>query len=273
MALNAEKERKVERWLMRKHVNVEEIAGFTFMQFYKPRPGKCKPYWRCLDGVGVFIFTLNSGFVRGAQLQSIWWNWGPRLNPAWVVQYLLERKVPFTNYNPPVKQLDKLAAVHTYNEFSKRMRSFCRWGIFWLVYGMLLFLGGWSMIVANIHASWLGGFLVLLMGILLVGLSLNILYMGIFCQYSLTLDLHEMVLQRQDKQDEPAKFAYSELRKVNFTSMPYGKSGDIFYMEFLDADFAYYSYPIERVPVKRFDEIVSQLRQLGIDATNSCQGF
>ena len=62
MVLEEEKEYKVECWLKRKHVNVEEIAGFTFMQYYKPRPSKCKPYWYCLDGLGVFIFTLKSGF-------------------------------------------------------------------------------------------------------------------------------------------------------------------------------------------------------------------
>lgn len=82
MVLEEEKERKVECWLKRKRVNVEEIAGFTFMQYYKPRPSKCKPYWRCLDGLGVFIFTLKSGFVRGAQLQGMWLNRGFRLNPA-----------------------------------------------------------------------------------------------------------------------------------------------------------------------------------------------
>lgn len=32
MVLEEEKEYKVECWLKRKHVNVEEIAGFTFMQ-------------------------------------------------------------------------------------------------------------------------------------------------------------------------------------------------------------------------------------------------
>lgn len=67
MALTEEETYKVERWLKRKHVNVEEVAGFTFMQYYKPRPSKCKPYWRCLYGLGVFIFTLKSGFVRGTQ--------------------------------------------------------------------------------------------------------------------------------------------------------------------------------------------------------------
>ena len=44
MALTEEETYKVERWLKRKHVNVEEVAGFTFMQYYKPRPSKCKPY-------------------------------------------------------------------------------------------------------------------------------------------------------------------------------------------------------------------------------------
>ena len=55
MVLEEEKERKVECWLKRKHVNVEEIAGFTFMQYYKPRSSKCKPYWRNArprDGTG-----------------------------------------------------------------------------------------------------------------------------------------------------------------------------------------------------------------------------
>ena len=55
MVLEEEKERKVECWLKRKRVNVEEIAGFTFMQYYKPRPSKCKPIgvvwmdWVCLS--------------------------------------------------------------------------------------------------------------------------------------------------------------------------------------------------------------------------------
>lgn len=55
MALTEEETYKVERWLKRKHVNVEEVAGFTFMQYYKPRPSKCKPYcvvcmdWVCLS--------------------------------------------------------------------------------------------------------------------------------------------------------------------------------------------------------------------------------
>jgi hypothetical protein len=44
MELTEEETYKVERWLKRKHVNVEEVAGFTFMQYYKPRPSKCKPY-------------------------------------------------------------------------------------------------------------------------------------------------------------------------------------------------------------------------------------
>ena len=130
MVLEEEKEYKVECWLKRKHVNVEEIAGFTFMQYYKPRPSKCKPYWRCLDGLGVFIFTLKSGFVRGVQLQGMWLNRGSRLNPAWVVQYLLARQIPFTNYETPLKQVDSLAVVHVYNEFPKCMRSRRRWGIF-----------------------------------------------------------------------------------------------------------------------------------------------
>ena len=55
MVLEEEKEYKVECWLKRKHVNVEEIAGFTFMQYYKPRPSKCNLIgivwmdWVCLS--------------------------------------------------------------------------------------------------------------------------------------------------------------------------------------------------------------------------------
>ena len=69
--------------------------------------------------------------------------------------------------------------------------------------------------------------------------------------------------------DETVKFAYSDLRKVNFTSAPFVSHEFISFIEFLDTDFAYHCYPIERVPVEKFDEIVSILRQLGIDATNS----
>lgn len=120
MELTEEETYKVERWLKRKHVNVEEVAGFTFMQYYKPRPSKCKPYWCCLYGLGVFIFTLKSGFVRGAQLQGMWLNMGLRLNPAWIVQYLLVRKIPFTNYETPLKQLDRLSSIRTYDEFQRK---------------------------------------------------------------------------------------------------------------------------------------------------------
>lgn len=267
MVLEEEKERKVECWLKRKHVNVEEIAGFTFMQYYKPRPSKCRPYWRCLDGLGVFIFTLKSGFVRGAQLQGMWLNRGSRLNPAWIVQYLLARQIPFTNYEPLLRQLDSLAVVHVYNEFPKCMRSRRRWGIFELLFGSFVFFWSCLVIFGTPHV-WLAGLLVLLIGIGHVGLSLFTLYQGISCQYALTLEPREMVLQRPDE-DEPVKFAYSDLRKVNFTSAPFVSHEFISFIEFLDTDFAYHCYPIERVPVKKFDEIVSILRQLGIDATNS----
>lgn len=267
MVLEEEKEYKVECWLKRKHVNVEEIAGFTFMQYYKPRPSKCKPYWYCLDGLGVFIFTLKSGFVRGAQLQGMWLNRGSRLNPAWVVQYLLARQIPFTNYETPLKQVDSLAVVHVYNEFPKCMRSRRRWGIFELLFGAFVFFWSCLVIFGTPHV-WLAGLLVLLIGIGHVGLSLFTLYQGISCQYALTLEPREMILQRQDE-DEPVKFAYSDLRKVNFTSAPFVSHEFISFIEFLDTDFAYHCYPIERVPVKKFDEIVSILRQLGIDATNS----
>lgn len=219
MVLEEEKEYKVECWLKRKHVNVEEIAGFTFMQYYKPRPSKCKPYWYCLDGLGVFIFTLKSGFVRGAQLQGMWLNRGSRLNPAWVVQYLLARQIPFTNYETPLKQVDSLAVVHVYNEFPKCMRSRRRWGIFELLFGSFVFF--WScLVIFGTPYVWLAGLLVLLIGIGHVGLSLFTLYQGISCQYALTLEPREMVLQRPDE-DEPVKFAYSDLRKVNFTSAPF----------------------------------------------------
>ena len=114
---------------------------------------------------------------------------------------------------------------------------------------------------------WLAGLLVLLIGIEHVGLSLFTLYQGISCQYALTLEPQEMVLQQDE--DELVKFAYSDLRKVNFTSVPFVSREFILFIELLDADFAYHCYPIERVLVKKFDEIVSLLRQLGIDATNS----
>lgn len=267
MALTEEETYKVERWLKRKHVNVEEVAGFTFMQYYKPRPSKCKPYWRCLYGLGVFIFTLKSGFVRGTQLQGMWLNMGLRLNPAWIVQYLLARKIPFTNYETPFKQVNSLSAIRTYDEFSKKMRSRRRWGIFELLFGLFIFFGACWMIFATPHV-WLAGLLVLLIGIAHVGLSLSTLYQGISCQYALKLEPQEMVLLRPDE-DEPVKFAYSDLRKVNFTSAPFVSREFISFIELLDADLAYHCYPIERVPVKKFDEIVLILRQLGIDATNS----
>ncbi|WP_418829646.1 hypothetical protein [Phocaeicola sp.] len=114
---------------------------------------------------------------------------------------------------------------------------------------------------------WLAGLLVSLIGIEHVGLSFFTLYQGISCQYALTLEPQEMVLQQDE--DELVKFAYSDLRKVNFTSVPFVSREFIPFIELLDADFAYHCYPIERVPVKKFDEIVSLLRQLEIDATNS----
>ena len=106
---------------------------------------------------------------------------------------------------------------------------------------------------------WLAGLLVSLIGIEHVGLSFFTLYQGISCQYALTLEPQEMVLQQDE--DELVKFAYSDLRKVNFTSAPFVGHEFISFIEFLDADFAYHCYPIERVPVKKFDEIVSLLRQ------------
>lgn len=55
MVLEEETERKVECWLKRKHVNVEEIAGFTFMQYISLVPASANLIgvvwmdWVCLS--------------------------------------------------------------------------------------------------------------------------------------------------------------------------------------------------------------------------------
>ena len=59
---------QTESYLLKEGIKIEDIASFTFMQPYKIRARRCKPYWHNLGGTGIFIFTLQSGFVRAIQL-------------------------------------------------------------------------------------------------------------------------------------------------------------------------------------------------------------
>ena len=61
---------KTDLYLLKKGIKIEDIASFTFMQPYKIRARRCKPYWHNLGGTGIFIFTLQSGFVRAVQIAS-----------------------------------------------------------------------------------------------------------------------------------------------------------------------------------------------------------
>lgn len=86
---------KTELYLLKKGIKIEDIASFTFMQPYKIRARRCKPYWHNLGGTGIFIFTLQSGFVRAIQLAPF-----QAHKATAILQLLKQHAIPFTNYQP-----------------------------------------------------------------------------------------------------------------------------------------------------------------------------
>lgn len=107
---------QTESYLLKKGIKIEDIASFTFMQPYKIRARRCKPYWHNLGGTGIFIFTLQSGFVRAIQLAPF-----QAHKATAILQLLKQHAIPFTNYQPLQTVSDAPVSSRTYHRYSKYM--------------------------------------------------------------------------------------------------------------------------------------------------------
>ena len=97
--LSSNQIQRIESFLRRKGIEVTNMESFTFMTRYDLSTSiKCKPQFRNLAGPGVFTFRLKSGALRAFKLYPY------RLRYRYLIQYLIEKKIPFTNYVPQEKR-------------------------------------------------------------------------------------------------------------------------------------------------------------------------
>lgn len=246
---------KTELYLLKKGIKIEDIASFTFMQPYKIRARRCKPYWHNLGGTGIFIFTLQSGFVRAIQLAPF-----QAHKATAILQLLKQHAIPFTNYQPLQTVSDVPVSSRTYHRYSKYM-SFSVQGMVWILILLL------SMIYAlpNIHTLVTYYITIFTIGFTVLSLFFMI-YMTFLVQHYLILDSHHMILKGLFHSHV---FAYDDIRKLNFDIRATARRDPPLDIEFIDKDFTYHVFATDWIEKCCIDEIVEILKSKGIDTTNS----
>ena len=248
---------KAESYLLKKGAKIEDIASFTFMQPYKIRARRCKPYWHNLGGTGIFIFTLQSGFVRAIQLAPF------QAHKATVIlQLLKQHAIPFNNYQPLQKVSDAPVSSRTYHRYSKHMSV----SVQVMVWILILLL---SMIYAlpNTHTLVAFYLAVFSIGFSVLGLFL-IIYMTFLVQHYLILDSHHMILKGPFHSHV---FAYDDIRKLNFDIRATARREPPLDIEFIDKDFTYHVFATDWIEKSYIGEITEILKGKGIDTTDSTQ--
>lgn len=245
---------KSQLYLRKKGVQIEDIASFTFMQPYKIRASRCKPYWHNLGGTGIFIFTLHSGFVRAIQLSPF-----QAHKTTAILQLLKQHAVPFSNYRPLQVVSDALISPHIYRRYSKYM-SF---SVQCMILNLIL-LSAIIYSLPNIHTLVIFSLVVFSIGFAVLNLYF-IMYMAFLSQHYLILDSQHIILKGLFHSHV---FAYDDIRKLNF-DIKMTKCDSPLYMEFIDKDFTYHVFATDWIKRCYIDEIAEILRSKGIDTTNS----
>lgn len=245
MELSEAEKEKVERFLRKKKIDIENIQSFTFMKRYYMKVGNCKPQMHNLRGPGVLSFYLKNKAVYSIQLYPY------RFKQAGIImKYLIQKGIPFANNEILQEKRDERISYNSYRRFSFQM--------LYLSILIIVILGS-SIRLFQVD-QWETDFA----GILSCIAGIIFFYFTFYRGLSLTLDNHALTLQNAFRKKQ---FPFEKIQKVNFDEVCNYRYNPLF-IEILDSQFNYYVYFLDWVPKKKVKEIISLLQQKGIHATN-----
>ncbi len=241
MIINEKTIQRVNAFLAKKKINLEDIECFSFMKRYSP-PRKGNTAAKDKFGPGVLTLHLKQGTKKAFYLN-------PFTNASAIIRYLVTQNIKFENYQPKEATATEITPK-TYRRFSLLIP-------YYLLNIMIML---WATYQLSTYGIWWTA--ILGVGILGIGIFLVYSILKRFCYLKLdkeTISIERLIQSRT--------FRYSQLRKVNFDFA----REQIFtlIMEVLDEDYNYHLYYIGRVPRMKLNEIAEILRQKGIDATCS----
>jgi len=243
--LSSNQIQRIESFLRRKGIEVTNMESFTFMTRYDLSTSiKCKPQFRNLAGPGVFTFRLKSGALRAFKLYPY------RLRYRYLIQYLIEKKIPFINYVSQEKR-DMDFCYIEFPGFSMRLAYFT----------VLALILTFSSIFLFLHQP----LSVAIFGVVYLLLGVCLLYHGVLKQHSLILDAHNLILRNYFQKKV---IPYHELKKVNFGGKKYYKNVHPFFMEVLDVQNNYHVFFLGNINKRNVISAVECLKAHGIDATS-----
>ena len=234
---------RARRFLQRRGIELQNLAGFSFMKRYTPvsRHHSIQNKY----GPGLLVLRLKDGSEKVLTLHA-------RHHPSSVVRYLIQGNIPFENlHRPASRESTPEASPKTYRRPS-----------LYLFWHAILCLLAFSL------GFYLAGILGDTDGVLL---SLPFFALAVYWAYVLqtrfcyvTLDgkgLHVHSIGRV------VSYPYERLLKINFDFAREQQFTHV--MEVLETDYRYHLYYIGRVPRTHLQEICQRLCRAGIDATCS----
>lgn len=246
------KERKQAYSYLQAHgIDPQQIDSFTFMRRHTPVPHRHSAENRY--GSGLLTVTMRNGSRHILVLHL-------RHHPSAIIRTLVSMNITFSNLQ--TAQAADATPGHTPQGGTPVTPATYRRPSLYRLWYFALFIASFSMgIYFLLPEQWAYG---AWLSIPFYAATVYLLYLlqTRFCYLSLSPDsltIHSL--------GRSHRFAYSELRKVNFDFAR--EQGFTHVMELLTTDYYYHLYYIGRTPRKSLNQIAQTLRQAGIDATCS----
>ena len=231
-------------------IPLSSLKGFEFMRDYYYSVPKGRGRYLGISGPTVIIFHCYPDERRAFSLFGFH-------DIKIILNFLKENNIPFMNYKP-VLPLDVKVKVSIYQKSG--IQAF-----FTVVFPIIIFL----FIIATILYIFFTQYSDDIFHLLLFLLPLLSYFVYVYWERMYYLKIKDESFTIRNLMGRKSwGFKYSDTMKVAFGSS-LGK-GAFLYLEILDKNLKYYQFPLDMLPKKDINEIVSIMKEKGVDATSEC---
>lgn len=231
-------------------IPLNSLKGFEFMRDYYYSVPKGRGRYLGISGPTVIIFHYHSGERRAFSLFGFH-------DIKIILNFLKENNIPFMNYKPVVSS-DVKVKVSIYQKSG--IQAF-----FTIVFPIIVLL----LIIAAMLYIFFTKYSDEIFHLLLCLLPLLCYFVYVYWERMYYLKIKDESFTIRNLIGRKSwGFKYSDTMKVAFGSS-LGK-GAFLYLEILDKNLKYYQFPLDMLPKKDINEIVSIMKEKGIDASSEC---
>ena len=231
-------------------IPLSELKGFEFMRDYYYSVHKGRGKYLGISGPTVIIFHYHSGERKAFSLFGFH-------DIKIILNVLKENNIPFMNYKPVIPK-DVKVKVSIYQKSGKQ-------AFLTVIFPIIALL----FIIALMVYVFITKQSDKIFHLLLCLLPLLFYFIYAYWERMYYLKMKDESFTIRNLLGRKSRgFKYSDTMKVAFGSS-LGK-GAFLYLEILDKNLKYYQFPLDMLPKKDINEIISIMKDKGVDATSEC---